>query len=119
MTQRCRMMTVSEMCRFQGLPPNRIPYGKAKVSRTKFARYSSNMLSVNVFQGFCRRPIKNAGMVAWGAPLRGSQLLLAPLALTDLGRGHKQQSCLGGGLIAAGPLHSDAWRWLDPAGHCA
>ena len=59
MTQRRQMMTVSEMCRLQGLPSNRIHYGKAKGSRTKLAKTIGTIMSVIALQ-------RRAGLAARG-----------------------------------------------------
>jgi DNA-cytosine methyltransferase len=61
-TNHNRLMTVSEMCRLQGLPPNRINYGKAKVSHKKFAKAVGNMMSVNVLQRLLPMLLKSAGL---------------------------------------------------------
>jgi hypothetical protein len=55
-------MTMSEMCRLQGLPPNRINYRKAKVSRKKFAKAVGNMMSVNVLQRILPGLLKSIGV---------------------------------------------------------
>jgi len=61
-TTRGRLMTMSEMCRLQGLPPNRINYGKAKVSHKKFAKAVGNMMSVNVLQRILPGLLKSIGV---------------------------------------------------------
>ena len=61
-THKGRMMTTSEMCRLQGLPPNRINYGKAKVSRAKFSKAIGNMMSVNVLQRLLPPLLRSAGL---------------------------------------------------------
>ena len=63
---RGRLMTMSEMCRLQGLPPNRINYGKAKVSHKKFSKAVRNMMSVNVLQRILPVLLKSIGVVATG-----------------------------------------------------
>ena len=63
MTHRRRLMTVSEMCRLQGLPPNRINYRQAKVSSKVFARAVGNMMSVNVLQRILPALLKSAGLL--------------------------------------------------------
>jgi site-specific DNA-cytosine methylase len=65
-TTRGRLMTMSEMCRLQGLPPNRINYGKAKVSHKKFAKAVGNMMSVNVLQRILPVLLKSIGVGAAG-----------------------------------------------------
>ena len=65
-TTRRRLMTISEMCRLQGLPPNRINYGKAKVSHKKFAKALGNMMSVNVLQRILPVLLKSIGVEADG-----------------------------------------------------
>ena len=57
-----RLMTMSEMCRLQGLPPNRINYGKANVSHKKFAKAVGNMMSINVLQRILPILLKCAGL---------------------------------------------------------
>ena len=66
MTQRRRMMSVSELCRLQGLPPNRVRYRKAKVSRMKFARAIGNIMSVSVLVRLLPALLNNAGLAATG-----------------------------------------------------
>lgn len=66
MTHRGRLMTISEMCRLQGLPPDRINYMKAKVSPKKFAKAVGNMMSVNVLQRILPPLLKSAGLDVTG-----------------------------------------------------
>ena len=66
MTHLGRLMTVSEMCRLQGLPPNRINYGKAKVPWRVPPKAIGNMMSVNVLQRLLPPLLKCAGLNAKG-----------------------------------------------------
>ncbi len=43
-----RMMTLPELCRLQGLPPSRVDYRAADVSKRAFLQALGNMMSVNV-----------------------------------------------------------------------
>jgi DNA-cytosine methyltransferase len=65
-THRGRLMTMSEMCRLQGLPPNRINYKKAKVSHRRFAKAVGNMMSINVLQRILPGVLKSAGLSVKG-----------------------------------------------------
>ena len=62
MTHRGRLMTISEMCRLQGLPPDRINYMKANISAKKFATAIGNMMSVNVLQRIIPPLLNSAGL---------------------------------------------------------
>jgi len=62
MTHRGRLMTISEMCRLQGLPPDRINYMKANISPKKFATAIGNMMSVNVLQRILPPLLNSAGL---------------------------------------------------------
>jgi DNA-cytosine methyltransferase len=62
MTHLGRLMTVSELCRLQGLPPNRINYGRARVPWRVLAKAIGNMMSVNVLQRLLPPLLKCAGL---------------------------------------------------------
>lgn len=62
-TSKCRMMTMSEMCRLQGFPPDRFDYHGAGISKSKFARAVGNAMSVNVLQRLLPGVLEAAGLL--------------------------------------------------------
>ena len=121
-TQRCRMMALSDMRRLQGLPPNRIHYGKAKVSRTEFARAMGNMMSVSVLQRLLKPLLKSASRLREGTSTMCPTSSRTACAHGPGTRTHTTKppegwldrcrtSCttmLGGGLTPPGTVHTSA-----------
>ncbi|MCP4240495.1 MAG: hypothetical protein GY772_08010, partial [bacterium] len=63
------MMTLNEMCRLQGVPPDRFDHEVAGVSAEAFARALGNAMSVNVLQRLLAKVLYSARLVDDEIPL--------------------------------------------------
>jgi len=58
-----RLMTTDEMCRLQGIPPNRWDWRAAGMKETEFRKCIGNAMSVNLLMHILPRALRAAGLI--------------------------------------------------------